>query len=111
MADTNEQIAYLRKHLPSSTDKACKVFVDNEEDILNGTFEGPPHQAYGQTHKTSIRELFKTAFKPKSIAQKMLLDIELAGYQVITTLIDLMIEAVPIQIRPIEATHQPYQTI
>lgn len=52
-----------------------------------------PHQAYGQTHKTSIRELFKNSFC-QNLLLKRCTDIELAGYQVITTLIDLMIEAV-----------------
>ena len=94
VADTNEQIAYLRTSAIGVLIKACtQVFVDNEEDILNGTFEGPLIKHMDKPIRQAYENCSKTAFA-KIYCSKDVLDIELAGYQVITTLIDLMIEAV-----------------
>ena len=71
VADTNEQIAYLRTSAIGVLIKACtQVFVDNEEDILNGTFEGPLIKHMDKP----IRQAYENCSKqllPKSIAQKM----------------------------------------
>ena len=94
VTDTNEQIAYLRSIVIGILVKACtQVFLNNELDILNGTFNGtlikhipqPLQQAYDCCTDTAMRKIY---------CSKEVLDIELAGYQVISTLIDLLIEAV-----------------
>lgn len=94
VTDTNEQIAYLRSIVIGILVKACtQVFLNNEQDILNGTFNGtlikhipqPLQQAYECCTDTAMRKIY---------CSKEVLDIELAGYQVISTLIDLLIEAV-----------------
>ena len=88
------KIAYLRTSAIGVLIKACtQVFVDNEEDILNGTFEGPLIKHMDKPIRQAYENCSKTAFA-KIYCSKDVLDIELAGYQVITTLIDLMIEAV-----------------
>jgi len=70
--------------------KACtQVFVDNEEDILNGTFEGALIKHMDKPIRQAYENCSKTAFA-KIYCSKDVLDIELAGYQVITTLIDLI---------------------
>ena len=77
VTDTNEQIAYLRSSAIGVLTKACvETFVEHEEEILSGTFQGP---------------LIKQIAPPVRDAYKKC---SLAGYQVITTLVDLMIEAV-----------------
>ena len=69
------------------------MFVENETAILSGTFSGPLIRHLSEPVKQAYEKCSKTAFA-KIYCAKDVLDIELAGYQVITTLIDLMIEAV-----------------
>ena len=70
-----------------------RVFVENEEKILNGEFEGSlishiheiPRQAYRACEKVSYQRIYNS---------KDVVDIEIAGFKVITTLVDLMVQAV-----------------
>ena len=94
VTDTNEQIAYLRSTAIGVLIKECtRVFTENEDAILNGTFEGALIRHMAEPVKDAYLHCSQTAFD-KIYCAKDVLDIELAGYQVITTLIDLMIEAV-----------------
>lgn len=92
--DINEQIAYLRSSVIGLLISECtRVFVDNEEEILNGTFEGTliknisplPAEAYKRCATVAVKRIYRS---------RDVLDIELAGFRVISTLLDLMVEAV-----------------
>ena len=92
--DVNEQIVYLRSIVIGLLENECvRVFVDNEEKILQGQFEGSlidhigerPHQAYKNCVKTAVSKIYHA---------RMVVDIEIAGHKVITQLLDLMLEAV-----------------
>lgn len=92
--DTNEQIAYLRSSVIGVLIKECtRVFLENEEKILSGEFEGSlikhisniPRNAYRYCSEVSFQKIYRSGD---------VLDIELAGFKVISTLVDLMIEAV-----------------
>lgn len=92
--DINEQIAYLRSSVIGVLIKACvQAFVEHEEEILSGTFSGtlikqidkPLQQAYKQCSQTAFAKIY---------CAKDVLDIELAGFRVITILMDLLIDAV-----------------
>ena len=94
VSDENEQIAYLRATVIGILIKECtKVFIDNEEAILEGTFEGalikhissPLNEAYQQCSKVAFEKIYRS---------RDVLDIELAGFYVISTLLELMIDAV-----------------
>jgi len=94
VADENEQIAYLRATIIGILIKECtQVFMENEEDILAGTFEGalikhislPQKEAYQQCSHVAVEKIYRS---------RDVLDIELAGFHVITTLLELMIDAV-----------------
>ena len=94
VSDTNEQIAYLRSSVIGLLIRECtKVFVDNEEAILQGTYNEPliknistlPASAYKHCAKVSMNKIYRS---------RDVLDIELAGFQIISTLLELMIEAV-----------------
>ncbi len=94
LTDVNEQIVYLRSCAIGCLERECvQVFVENEEQILNGTFQGTlirhisdiPRRAYEACEQTAYKRIYHS---------KDVVDIELAGFQVITTLTDLMIEAV-----------------
>ena len=94
VTDTNEQIAYLRSSAIGVLTKACvETFVEHEEEILSGTFQGPLIKQIVPPVRDAYKKCSETAFA-KIYCAKDVLDIELAGYQVITTLVDLMIEAV-----------------
>lgn len=94
LGDLNEQIVYLRSSVINLLESECvKVFVDNEPAILQGEFEGSlidhisptPHSAYRQCEQVSFDRIYHT---------RDVMDIEIAGYKVITELLDMMITAV-----------------
>ena len=70
-----------------------RTFADNEESILEGEFEGTLIAHLSDHVREAYRHCSQTAFD-KIYFSKDVVDIELAGFQVITTLIDLMIDAV-----------------
>ncbi|MBO4905528.1 MAG: dNTP triphosphohydrolase [Bacteroidaceae bacterium] len=92
--DVNEQIVFLRSSVINLLENQCvKVFVDNEESLLNGTFEGSllqhidplPRSAYDACVAVSHRSIYHS---------KDVVDIELAGFRVMTSLVDTFIDAV-----------------
>ncbi len=94
VSDVNEQIAYLRSSVIGMLIEECKkVFVENEAIILCGDFDGPlirhistlPRQAYENSARLSVERIY---------CSRDVLDIELAGFQIISTLLELMVEAV-----------------
>lgn len=94
VTDVNEQIAYLRSEAIGILIKECtRVFVENEESILDGTFTGPLISHLDENVRKAYEVCSDTALK-RIYRSKDVVDIELAGYQVVSTLTDLMIEAV-----------------
>lgn len=97
--DVNEQLAYLRSSVIGVLVEQCaQVFLTREEDILAGTFSGPlidhiseeTRLAYKRCTEFSIKYIYKA---------KDVLDIELAGYQIIGFLLDTLITAIQDQDR------------
>ena len=94
VSDENEQMAYLRATIIGILVKECtKVFMENENSILKGTFEGalikhinaPLNEAYKRCTQVAVEKIYRS---------RDVLDIELAGFHVISTLLELMIDAV-----------------
>lgn len=94
VSDINEQIAYLRSSVIGLLIKECtRIFVENEQKILDGAFDGAlikhiserPAEAYKHCSKVSFSKIYRS---------RDVLDIELAGFRVISTLLELMIDAV-----------------
>ena len=94
VTDVNEQIAYLRSSVIGQLIKECsEVFAENEEAILNGTFTSslikhlPEHsvEAYKKCEKMAIAKIYRSS---------EVLDIELAGYKIILTLLEHLVAAV-----------------
>ena len=92
--DANEKVVYLRSCVINCLENECvRVFVEHEEEILEGVFEGSlikriseiPRKAYEACEKVSYGKIYHS---------KDVVDIEIAGYKVISTLMDLMVEAV-----------------
>ncbi len=94
LEDVNEQVVYLRSIVIGLLESECvRVFVDNEEAILDGTFEGGLIDKISDTPNRAYQACVKTAYAKIYHAQ-MVVDIEIAGHKVITQLLDLMLEAV-----------------
>jgi dGTPase len=94
VTDSNEQIAYLRsKVIGILIDECVEAFMRHEEEILNGTFSEPLikhasercRQAYKRCSEVAVKKIYRS---------RDVLDIELAGFRIINTLIELMIDAV-----------------
>jgi len=94
VTDTNEQIAYLRSRIVGMLIDACaSTFIEHEESILHGTFSGGLMnnidsfilRAYENCSNVAVKKIYKAS---------EVLEIELAGYQIMTFLLDRFIEAV-----------------
>ena len=94
VSDINEQIAYLRSCVIGLLINECaQTFLENEEKILEGEFEGSlikhiselPAKTYKHCEALSMEKIYRS---------RDVLDIELAGFRIISTLLDLMIDAV-----------------
>ena len=94
VTDVNEQISYLRSKLVGVLVEECtQVFLDNEKAILDGTFNGSlikhisptPREAYSRLAALSVQQIYRS---------RDVLEVELAGFRIISTLLDLMVEAV-----------------
>ncbi|MCD7933046.1 MAG: dNTP triphosphohydrolase [Tannerellaceae bacterium] len=92
--DVNEQLAYLRSCIIGLlVDECSRIFLENEEGILNGTYktplidklEGQPFKAYMECSEMA---------KARIYCAKEVLDIELAGYYIFSHLIDTLSKAV-----------------
>ena len=94
VSDSNEQIAYLRATVIGILVQECThVFIENEESILEGNFNGslikhisqPLKEAYEKCSEIAVNKIYNS---------RDVVDIELAGFHVISTLLELMIDAV-----------------
>lgn len=94
VTDVNEQIVYLRSCVIGCLESECvRTFVEHEEEILNGTFQGSLIKHIADTPRLAYQACEKMAFA-RIYRSKEVVDIELAGFRVITTLLEMMIEAV-----------------
>ena len=86
-------MVYLRACVVGALESECvKAFVEHEEEILEGTFEGSlikhisdlPRQAYKHCQEVSKKKIYQS---------KLVLDVELSGYKIMETLMQNLIEA------------------
>ena len=93
VTDDNEKVVYLRACVIGKLENECvRVFVEHEDEILSGTFEGSlidhisalQHEAYQRCIKFSVSRIYKS---------RPVLDVELSGYQIMQTLLEKFIEA------------------
>ena len=92
--DVNEQIVYLRSCVINCLEGECvQAFVEAEEEILAGTYEGTLIQHISEipraAYNTCVGKSFGHIYHSKDVV-----DIELAGFRVMTELVHLMVEAV-----------------
>ncbi len=94
VADSNEQIAYLRSSVIGNLVDACtKTFVENEEKILSGTFEGSLIDHINERSRAAYKACTEISVK-KIYRSQEVLDVELAGYKIIYMLMEELMNAV-----------------
>lgn len=92
--DTNEKIAYLRSSIIGKLVNECsRIFLEHEEELLAGTFEGPLIGRICPVAEEAYRCCSEMAYE-KIYKAKDVLDIELAGYRIFGSLLDTLLEAV-----------------
>ena len=94
VADPNEKVAYLRSCIVGLLVEACAAtFVEHEQDILQGQFEGSlidhiPAQAaegYRRCSELAFHRLYRASY---------VVDVDLAGNRIINLLLEKLIDAV-----------------
>lgn len=91
--DENERVVYMRACVIGKLESECvRVFIDHEDDILAGTFEGSLIKALPETIRTAY-ERCATLSVNRIYNSKPVLDVELSGYKIIETLLSTFTEA------------------
>lgn len=94
VSDINEQIGYLRSRVIGTLVYECvRVFLEHEEEMLAGTFQKPliqcispvPMHAYQHCSEVAVSRIYRSSD---------VVDIEVAGYQIITILLEKFVDAV-----------------
>jgi dGTPase len=94
VSDPNEQIAYLRASVIGKLVKQCvDVFWENQDEILSGNFQKPLIDCIQPTSLAAIDTIKKVSVK-NIYNDRSVVEIEISGYQIIGTLLEVFIEAV-----------------
>ncbi len=92
--DKNEQIAYLRSCVIGELIGECsRIFVENEQEILAGNFKHTLISMINPTAAMAYLACSETA-RTKIYKSADVVDIEIAGYQIITALLDKYLKAI-----------------
>ena len=93
LTDENEKVVYMRACVIGKLENECaKAFLDHEAAILSGTFEGSLIDHISPRQKDAYKLCEKTSFT-KIYHSKPVLDIELSGYKIMATLMEVFIDA------------------
>lgn len=93
ITDDNEKVIYMRACVIGKLENVCaRAFIDHEKEILDGTFKGclidhipePQREAYKRCTEVSFNRIYKS---------KPVLDVELSGFKIMETLMEIMTEA------------------
>ena len=100
--NVDEQFALLQNRGLVIEERACvigklenecvKAFLDYEEEILAGTFEGALIDHISEHERNAYTTCTQVSRK-KIYASKPVLDIELSGYKIMATLMEVFIDA------------------
>ena len=94
LADPNEKIQYLRACVIGKLENECvQAFIDNEEAIMDGTLTGSLIDLISSTPKAAYHQC-ATLSKQRIYKSRPVLDVELSGYRIMATLMELMVEAI-----------------
>ena len=93
LTDENEKVVYMRASVIGKLENECvAAFLTHEEEILAGTFEGSLIDHISERQKKAYKKCEKISYS-KIYQSKPVLDIELSGYQIMATLMEVFVEA------------------
>ena len=93
LTDENEKVVYMRASVIGKLENECvAAFLAHEEEILAGTFEGSLIDHISERQKKAYKECEKISYS-KIYQSKPVLDIELSGYKIMATLMEVFVEA------------------
>ncbi len=93
VSDTNEQIAYIRAGVIDKLIKECvTAFIENEDQIMAGKFSSTLIKEVSESSKNAYKTCTKVAVS-KIYKHRSVLEIELAGYKILGTLLQEFVEA------------------
>ena len=94
VTDTNEQIAYIRAGIIGRLVGACtNIFIEHQDAILKGQFEGALTDWLEGAMSTGMSRCKEVGFK-RIYKDPSVVEIEIAGFQILGTLLDEFIRAV-----------------
>ena len=93
LTDENEKVVYMRASVIGKLENECvKAFLTHEEDILADNFQGSLIDHISDRQKEAYKQCERTSFT-KIYHSKPVLDIELSGYKIMATLMEVFIDA------------------
>lgn len=91
--DENEKVVYMRACVIGKLENECvAAFLAHEEEILAGIFEGNLIDHISERQYHAYRKCTKVSFN-KIYHSKPVLDIELSGYKIMATLMEVFVDA------------------
>jgi len=100
VTDPNERISYLRAGIIGMLISACfKVFVENYGQIMDGTFNGSLMKKVDIPFTEAINRIKKVSFE-RIYNHRSVVEIEIAGYKIIGTLMEEFCDAMLNPARP-----------
>lgn len=94
VSDTNEQIAYIRAGIIGKLIKECvTVFLANEKQIMAGEFTSTLIKELPKCSKLAYQNCTQVAVS-KIYNHRSVLEVELAGYKILGTLLQEFVEAI-----------------
>jgi dGTPase len=94
VADPNEQIAYLRASVIGKLVKQCvEVFYEKQDEILSGNFQKALIDCVHPNSLAAIKEIKDVSYK-NIYNDRSVVEIEISGYQIIGTLLEVFIDAI-----------------
>lgn len=93
VTDENEKVVYMRASVIGRLEHECvKTFIEHEDEILAGTFQGSLIDHIAEQQRNAYKQCEKISFA-KIYHSKPVLDIELSGYKIMATLMEVFIDA------------------
>lgn len=93
IGDSNERIGYLRSRaINTLVEEVSEIFLDNEAQILSGDYSGSLLNSLGPRSLEAYKHSSQVAWD-RIYRCKMVLDVELAGHQIFTSLLDKLLHA------------------
>ena len=94
VADQNEQIAYMRASVIGKLVKQCiDVFREKQDEILSGNFQKPLIDNVQLASLAAIKTIKEVSVR-NIYNDRSVVEIEISGYQIIGTLLEVFVEAI-----------------